>query len=394
MDTAIPEEFIFFLFADLNEVHYPTYLAIKLVTEYLELQYEEELLRIEQELKAIFLQETNCISRNDLQKILQKHSNKYLWFIEELNNLICETIENYFGDEAMCADHYIMWKGKGIQQYNLIKSDAEEIGKLYNCRIYELKTKKEIDAFMIRLQNEMSSINSLTKETTNLDEMKDEPKMDELWPEEEISFRMELCETIQAEIDAENGENLLANYKNDKIKSGKRQKLKEAEEKLVLENKAKFNDTTNTIYIPHIVNSKQILEQFRDNYNIFKLLELIRKKYNSNIYKILCKTLQDEYINQQKGTRICSLIARMLPLQIRTDKEVYEKLEILEIGYKINTWKKIWKEIIQTILKKYEKEEETEIPIKNTEQIKPNIKNWKNRKKRKSPIVRKRIKPK
>ena len=279
METTVPGEFIFFLFVDLDEVHYPTYLAIKLVTEYLELQYDEELLQIEQELNNLFLQDTNWISRNDLQKILRKYNNNYSWFIEELNNQICETTENYFGDEVMCADHYIMWKGKGIQQYNLIKLDVEEIGKLYNCNIHELKTKNQIDAFMIRLQDEMSSENYLLKETTNLNEIKEELGTNELWPEEEISYRMELCETIQAEMDAENGENLLANYKNDKIKSDKRQKLKEAEEKLVLENKAKFNDTTDSIYIPHVINSKQILEQFQENYNIFKLLELIRKKY-------------------------------------------------------------------------------------------------------------------
>lgn len=393
MDTTVPEEFIFFLFVDLNEVHYPTYLAIKLVTEYLELQYDEELLQFEQEVNTFFLQDTNCISRNDLQKILRKYKNDYSWFIDELNNLICETIENYFGDEVMCADHYIMWKGKGIQQYNLIKPDVEEIVKLYNCQIHELKTKKQIDTFMIRLQDEMSSESYQLKETTNLSEMKDELGANELWPEEEISYRMELCETIQAEMDAENGENLLANYKNGKIKSEKRQKLKEVEEKLVLENKAKFNDTTDTIYIPHIVNSKQILEQFKDNYNIFKLLELIRKKYNSNIYEILCQSLKEEYMNQ-KEIRICSLITKLLPLQIRTDKEIHEKLEILEIGYKINTWKKIWKELIQTILKKYEKEDEIEIPIKNIEKLKSNFKIWKNRKKRKSFTMRKRIKPK
>ena len=393
METTVPGEFIFFLFVDLDEVHYPTYLAIKLVTEYLELQYDEELLQIEQELNNLFLQDTNWISRNDLQKILRKYNNNYSWFIEELNNQICETTENYFGDEVMCADHYIMWKGKGIQQYNLIKPDVEEIGKLYNCNIHELKTKNQIDAFMIRLQDEMSSENYLLKETTNLNEIKEELGTDELWPEEEISYRMELCETIQAEMDAENGENLLANYKNDKIKSDKRQKLKEAEEKLVLENKAKFNDTTDSIYIPHVINSKQILEQFKENYNIFKLLELIRKKYDSNVYEVLCKLLQEEYMNQRE-TRICSLITKILPLQFRTDKEIHEKLETLEIGYKTNTWKKIWKEIIQSILKKYEKAEEIEIPVKNIELSKSNIKIWKNRKKRKSWIVRKRIKPK
>lgn len=393
MDTTVPEEFIFFLFIDLDEVNYPTYLVIKLATEYLELQYDEGLWRIEQELNTIFLQDTNCISRNDLQKILRKYNNNCAWFIEELNNLICEMIENYFGDEVMCADHYIMWKGKGTQQYDLIKPDVEEIGKLYSCKVHELRTKSQIDAFLIRLQYEMSSESYLLKETTNLNEMKEELGTNELWPEEEISYRMELCETIQAEIDAENGENLLANYKNDRIKSEKRQKLKETEEKLVLENKAKFNDTTDTIYIPYIVNSKQILEQFKENYNIFKLLELIRKRYNSNIYETLCKLLQEEYINQ-KEARICSLIAKILPLQIRTDKEIYEKLEVLEIGYKINTWKKIWKELIQAILKKYEKEDETKIPIKNIEESKSNFKIWKNRKKRKSFTTRKRIKPK
>ena len=392
MDT-VPEEFIFFLFIDLNEVHYPVYLPLRIVAECQELMHDEVLELIEQELSNVFLQDPTAISRNDLEKIIHKYSPKYMWFIDEINNSIIDELENIFGDSIMCAEHYLMWKGKGQNDYLIIKQDVEELAKLYNCNVHEIQ-KDQVNSFLIKLQEEnscrVSNAVYLHHENTTLNEL-EEADHEELWPEEEIKYKMELCESIQAEIDAENGENLWINYLNDRIKSDKRTKLKEAEEKLVKEHQEDSKNITDEFYMPKIINHKKILEQFANNYNIYKLMELIRKKYNHNIYRELCSLLQEQYMHN-KENRICTLLTKILPLQIRTDPEIYEKLETLEIGYKINSWKRIWTEMIHKIISKYGREEKVEIVITEKKQ-KQKLRIGKTRK-RKTCSVKKKIKPK
>jgi len=145
--------------------------------------------------------------------------------------------------------------------------------------------------------------------------------------------------------------------------------------------------------LPKIINHKNILEQFKNNYNIYKLIELIRKKYNTNIYYIICNTLKEKYINNSQN-RLCTLLVQLLPLQIRTDPEIYEKIELLDIGYKINTWKRIWIELVEKIIKKYEKEEELEIVIKNNGKTKEELLLGRVKRRRKSCCIKKKIKPK
>jgi len=145
--------------------------------------------------------------------------------------------------------------------------------------------------------------------------------------------------------------------------------------------------------LPKIINHKNILEQFKNNYNIYKLIELIRKKYNTNIYYIICNTLKEKYINNSQN-RLCTLLVQLLPLQIRTDPEIYEKIELLDIGYKINTWKRIWIELVEKIIKKYEKEEELEIVIKNNGKTKEELLLGRAKRRRKSCCIKKKIKPK
>lgn len=395
MDRAIPEEFIFFLFLDLNEVHYPVYLPLRIATEYLELEYDATLVNIEQEL-SIFLQESEFISRNNLLKMIQKHSSKYLWLIEECNNQIADELENIFGDAIMCAEHYLMWKGKGQNEYHLIKQDVSELAKLYKCEVHELH-KDQVNSFLIKLQNENSCRVSnevyFKKEKINLEDKREEAEIQDLWPEEEIQYRMELCETIQAEIDAENGENLWINHLNDKIKSDKRLKLQEIEDQMTQDYKKNPENLTDKFYMSNIIEHKKILEQFKNNYNIFKLIELIRKKYNTNIYNDICMMMKEKYIHSHTN-RICTLLTQLLPLQIRTDPEIYEKIETLEIGYKIKTWKTIWMELVKRIIAKYDKEKNIEIEIKNWRKNKEEMLLGRSRRRRKSCSVKKKIKPK
>ena len=391
-----PEEFIFFLFIDLYEVHYPVYLPIRIATEYLEIEYDDTLCSIEQELNAIFLQESEFISRNGLEKLIQKHNPKHAWLIDEVDDLITDELTNIFGDAIMCAEHYVMWKGKGIQDYQTIKQDVDELAKLYKCTVHEIN-REQIDPFLIKLQIENSCRISneayFSKETFKLDEKKEESPLQDIWPEEEIEYKMELCETIQAEIDAENGENVWLNYANDKIKSNKRVQLQETKDKIADDYWKNHDNFTNKIYFPKIINHKNILEQFRNNYNIYKLIELIRKKYNVNIYNAIRQILEDKYIHNDQN-RICTLLIQLLPLQIRTDPEIYEKIEILELGYKINTWKRIWIELVDKIIKKYEKEEDIEIVIKNKGRTKEELLLGRTKRRRKSCFTRKKIKPK
>lgn len=393
---STPEEFIFFLFIDLNEVCYPTYLPLKIIAEMKEIKYDEVLDKIEQEMSTNFLQDPESISRNDLQKMIRKYNPNYMWLVDEVDNLIEEGLECIFGDSVMCAEHYLMWRGKGLDEYLKIKEDVEELAKLYQCKVHEI-CQDQVDAFLTNLQNENTCrINNevyLQKEKTSLEEIKMESNLEELWPEEDIEYKIELCETIQAEIDAENGENLWINYLNDKIKSNKRTKLQETKEKLVKENQENPNNFTDKFYMSKIINHKKILEQFKNNYNIYKLIELIRKKYDPNIYNKLCIMLKDKYINSNIN-RICSLIVQMIPLQIRTDPEIYEKIEILEIGYKINTWKNIWNELVNKINSKYDHDENIEIIIRGKDQIKQEKSAGRTKKKRKSFMFKKRIKPK
>jgi len=395
MDRAIPEEFIFFLFLDLNEVHYPVYLPLRIATEYLELEYDASLVNIEQEL-SIFLQESEFISRNNLLKMIQKHSSKCLWLIDECNNQIADELENIFGDAIMCAEHYLMWKGKGEREYHLIKHDVSELAKLYQCEVHELH-KDQVNSFLIKLQNENSCRVSnevyFKKEKINLDDKREEAEIQDLWPEEEIQYRMELCETIQAEIDAENGENLWINHLNDKIKSDKKLKLQEVEDKMTQDYKKNPENLTDKFYMSNIIEHKKILEQFKNNYNIFKLIELIRKKYNINIYNDICMMMKERYIHNHTN-RICTLLIQLLPLQIRTDPEIYEKIQILEIGYKIKTWKTIWTELVEKIIAKYDKEENIEIEIKNWRKNKEEMLLGRSRRRTKSYLVKKKIKPK
>ena len=395
MDQDIPEEFIFFLFLDLNEIHYPVYLPLRVITEYLELDYDVAMENIEQEL-GIFLQESEFISRNDLTMMIQKHSSKFLWLIEECNNLIADELENIFGDAIMCAEHYLMWKGKGLKDYHLIKQDVSELAKLYKCEVHEIH-KDQIDSFLIKLQHENSCRISneayFQKESTSLNEKKIESQHQELWPEEDIQYRMELCETIQAEIDAENGENIWINHLNDKIKSDKRLKLQEIENKMNEKYKENSDEFTNKFYMSNIIEHKKILEQFKNNYNIFKLLELIRKKYNVNIYNDICTMLKEKYIHNNMN-RICTLLIQLLPLQIRIDPEIYEKIEILEIGYKIRTWRTVWTELITKIISKYNKDDNIEIEIKNWSKSKEEMLLGRSKRRRKSCLLKKKIKPK
>jgi len=391
-----PEEFIFFLFLDLYEVQYPVYLPIRIATEYLEIEYDATLCSIEQELNSIFLQGSEFISRNELEKLIRKHNPKHVWLIDEVDDLITDELINIFGDSIMCAEHYVMWKGKGIQDYHTIKQDVEELAKLYKCPVHEINH-EQIDPFLIKLQIENSCRISnevyFQKETIKLDEKKEESQTQDIWPEEEIKYRMELCETIQAEIDAENGDNIWLNYTNDKIKSNKRVKLQETKDKIAEDYWKNHDNITNKIYLPKIINHKNILEQFKNNYNIYKLIELIRKKYNTNIYYIICNTLKEKYINNSQN-RLCTLLVQLLPLQIRTDPEIYEKIELLDIGYKINTWKRIWIELVEKIIKKYEKEEELEIVIKNNGKTKEELLLGRAKRRRKSCCIKKKIKPK
>lgn len=394
MDNAIPEEVIFFLFLDLNEIHYPVYLPLRVATEYLELEYDVALENIEQEL-GIFLQEAEFISRNDLTKLIQKHSSKFLWLIDESNNLIADELENVFGDAIMCAEHYLMWRGKGLKDYLLIKQNVSELAKLYKCEVHEIHG-DQIDSFLAQLQYENSgriSTETYAEENISLNEKKMESQCQDLWPEEEIQYRMELCETIQAEIDAENDENIWINHLNDKIKSDKRLKLQEFKDKMTKNYKENSDDFANKFYMSNIIEHKKILEQFKNNYNIFQLIELIRKKYNANIYNDICTMLKEKYIHNHTN-RICTLLVQLLPLQIRTDPEIYEKIEILEIGYKIRTWKIIWTELITKIISKYKKEDNIEIEIKKWNKNKEEMLLGRSRRRRKSCLLKKKIKPK
>lgn len=370
MEDGIFEGADSFLFIiDLNKISYPTYIPLRITLQLKELESTPNVVQLEQVLSN-FLQSSNFISRNQLFTILSKYNGEFDFFFDDINNYIIDQLENCFGNLFNSASHFLVWRGKGATQYYYLRSELDELCKLYQCDVIQCTPDEAIKYLTEDIQeNLMDSLEEEIDDDYGLD-----PKPNPIWPEKNIDYEIELAEQIQAEIDFEDQSNIWLHYKNmeihteDDVELGKLEEQMENKMKIenevvdktfhfqneILEHKEKLENLPDKIYIrKNIINSQNVLELYKNNYNIFKLLELIRKHYDKNIYIKACTLLKDYYITKRKE-RICMLLIKLIPLEILNEDNIIEGIDILKGSYKLNTWKKVWNDIVRNIIKKIE----------------------------------------